>query len=76
MRYWPHPYRKRTKMFEQKFSISPSELQAICDNSKQYKRVELSIQPSKNGTKRAWLNAVFYTEEDKPDITMMFPEVF
>ena len=63
-------------MFKPKFSISPSELQAICDNSKQYKRVELSIQPSKNGAKGAWLNVIFYTEEDKPDIAMMLPEVF
>lgn len=63
-------------MFEPKFSISPSEIKTLCDNSKQYKRVELILQPHGDGAKRAWLNVVFYTEEDKADITMMFPEVF
>ena len=63
-------------MFGPKFSLSPEEIQALCDNAKQYKRVELQIQPTKNGMKGRWLNAIFYTEEDKPDIAMTFPEVF
>lgn len=63
-------------MFGPRFSMSPEEVQALCDNAKQYKRVELQIQPAKKGTKGAWLNAIFYTEEDQPDIAMTFPEVF
>ena len=56
--------------------MSPEEVKALCDNAKQYKRIELQIQPAKEGTKGAWLNAIFYTEEDEPDIAMTFPEVF
>lgn len=62
-------------MFGQRFVFSPEELEALVYNAKQYDHAEIQIQPSKPGTKGAWLNIIFYTEKDQADLAMTFHEL-
>lgn len=58
-------------MFEKQYKLTITEIEAIVNNAKQYKRAEIQLNKNKR-----MAGLVFYTEEDKPDIAMVFQEDF
>lgn len=57
-------------MFNKKYEITIPEIEALVSNAKQYKRADVQVNKDKK-----MVGVTFYTEEDKPDIAMVFSEV-
>lgn len=57
-------------MYSKKYALTIPEIEAIVNNTKQYKRAEIQVNKDKR-----MAGLTFYTEEDKPDVAMVFSEV-